>query len=460
MPSGKASSSSWRTAIVGAVANASVQYQIQSASIAMAFIKSSLPPPAWVKYSLLGAVFAGALVGMTVMGYLGDVLGRRRAMLVTLSLVVLGVLTTALGAWGDSLYLVLCLARFVIGVGVGGIYPLAAATAAESKGEDSGDAAEDAAALVQRVGWAFFWQTPGAMMPYIVASMLLWLPSDTPDLAFVQFRIVLGAGVLPAAFVWVSTYLSEESAEFKATVSAKESSSSAIASGGEAAPAVDHMAHLRTLAGTGMTWLLFDVAFYGTNVFTPQILSAIFGASETLWQLCWQSVVVQSMGLPATILTIYLMAKYSGRRLDLVGFVLMAASFAGMALCFTAYPKGGDGSGIKFALFAIVTFAISFGPNVVTYVLPAQLFPTAVRSRYHGASAASGKVGAVIGSFMYAPIADAAGLAAIMWVQVALCLLGVVVSYMLLPELAPQQLAARKGSEDAEEDKARGLLLD
>ena len=446
----KASASAWRAALVGAVGNLSVQYNLQAASIALAIIKTSMPPPSWVKYSLLGAVFAGALVGMTCMGYLGDIVGRRRAMLGTLSLVVLGALVTALGAWGDSLYLVICLARFIIGVGVGGIYPLAAATTAESKSQDSGDPAEDAAALVRRVGWAFFWQTPGAMMPYVVASMLLGLPSDTPALESVQLRLVLGLGALPAAFVWVATYMSEESEAF--------TSSAAAAAEGLSEKEENHSKHIRTLAGTGLTWLLFDVAFYGTNIFTPQILSAIFGPSETLGELCWQSLVVQSMGLPATIVTIWLMAKYSGRSLNMWGFALMAISFAGMALLFGAYPSSGDASPAKFALFALITFSINFGPNVVTYVLPAQLFPTQVRSRYHGASAASGKVGAVIGSFMYTPIANSGqdGLADVMWVQVALCLVGVGVAYILLPHQAEVETPA--GYAEAAEEADDGLL--
>lgn len=98
------------------------------------------------------------------------------------------------------------------------------------------------------------------------------------------------------------------------------------------------------------------------------------------------------MGLPATIATIVLMPRWGGRALNVVGFALMALSFGAMALTFGAYPTSGQAANLKFFLFAVITFAINFGPNVVTYVLPAQLFPTAVRSRYHGASAASGKV--------------------------------------------------------------------
>jgi PHS family inorganic phosphate transporter-like MFS transporter len=166
------------------------------------------------------------------------------------------------------------------------------------------------------------------------------------------------------------------------------------------------------------------------------------------------------MGIPATVLTIVLMPRMGGKLLSIVGFALMAATFGAMALMFHAFPASGDASSAKFALFAAITFAISFGPNVVTYVLPAQLFPTAVRSRYHGASAAAGKVGATIGSFMYTPISSAFGLAAVMWVQVALCLLGVLVSVALLPATALAEGAEGDGGDDEAGDGHRVKLLE
>ena len=468
MASDSEKKSSAKAGFIGAVSNMSVQYNMQAASVAIAFMKSAYPEPGWVKLTLLGAVFAGALVGMTVMGYLGDLIGRRRAMLLTLALVVGGALASAALSWGslDGLYAVICIARFIIGMGVGGIYPLAAATTAESKSESSGSKEEDDRALISRVGWAFFWQTPGSMAPYVFGFLLLAFPDSTPDLTSLQFRLVLAMGAVPAAIVWWATYTSAESEAYKKAQQSGgggDAEANLLENGSEAPSASlmvhepfslsaayeKHRPYLATLVGTGGSWLLFDVAFYGTNVFTPQILNAIFGSQQSMFDVCWQSVVVTAMGLPACIATILLMPKYGGRWLNMVGFALMAASFGAMALLFHAYPSAGDASSGKFVLFALITFAINFGPNVVTYVMPAQLFPTAVRSRYHGLSAASGKVGAVIGSFMYAPIADGpGGLASVMWVQVVLCLIGVGVAAFLLPKQAPKsEGAAAAGAE-------------
>jgi MFS transporter, PHS family, inorganic phosphate transporter len=53
---------------------------------------------------------------------------------------------------------------------------------------------------------------------------------------------------------------------------------------------------------------------------------------------------------------------------------------------------------IPFLLaYGISYFFAEFGPNVTTFVLPGELFPTRVRTTGHGISAGIGKLGAFIG---------------------------------------------------------------
>lgn len=140
---------------------------------------------------------------MITMGYLGDRIGRRRGMVATQALVVVGALSSALLTWGPpkDVYAILAACRFVLGVrkgsirrtqcaapstpvvlgctpllvphppppvgvqwGVGGIYPMSAAmtheAGAKNDNEADGGAGEHAEhnAAQSRVGWAFFWQ--------------------------------------------------------------------------------------------------------------------------------------------------------------------------------------------------------------------------------------------------------------------------------------------------------------
>ncbi len=97
------------------------------------------------------------------MGYVGDLLGRNAAMTFTLSLVFISALASALVPTGSStaVYTTIIIARFFLGIGVGGVYPLSASKAAEDGGDAHGNVDPSAA------GWSFFWQVPGTMVSFL-----------------------------------------------------------------------------------------------------------------------------------------------------------------------------------------------------------------------------------------------------------------------------------------------------
>eukprot|EP00051_Salpingoeca_urceolata_P014577 m.185883 g.185883 ORF g.185883 m.185883 type:complete len:492 (-) comp18125_c1_seq3:85-1560(-) len=424
--------------VISCIANLSIQYNLSAAAIALEFMdsyrddkvpsspkpgdptESDYPPPGWVSYVLLGTVFAGTVVGMCVMGYLGDVLGRRMAMLVTMALTVAGSLGSALFAWGDTqaVYSIICACRFILGMGVGGKYPLSAVTSAESsvQGEHTSS----------RVAWAFFWQTPGSMAPYAVALMLYLLPHAS-WITSLQFRLLFAIGSIPALVVFFAELNKKESEVFQ-----RQRVASPLRE------ALAHPQYFRTLIGTGGSWFLYDISYYGTAIFTPDILKAIFGSSDDLVAISWQSLAVTSLGLPGAITAILLLKPRGAKWLSTWGFFLIALCFAALALVFEK-SHAGENNHLKFGLFCLVTFSLNFGPNVSTFVLPATCYPANVRSTFHGLSAALGKIGAVVGTFMYAPIEDKMGIAAVLWVQVGLSLLGMLLSYVCLRDDRPSK---------------------
>jgi len=151
------------------------------------------------------------------------------------------------------------------------------------------------------------------------------------------------------------------------------------------------------------------VAFYGINVFTPDILSAAFPSSD-LTASCWQSLVVSACGIPACFFAIYCFKWYGGQWLNFWGFLLNALAFGAMTVMFWVYPTVINSKETpvvdsvaygKFLLFCFLTFSLNWGPNVATYVCPVQAFPSKVRGTFHGLSAASGKLGAAVGAFIF-----------------------------------------------------------
>lgn len=91
------------------------------------------------------SLLAGMIFGQLVGGYLGDVLGRRNAILFVMVLQIGGSIGSACISTSNNNNLTaleqLAIWRFFLGVGAGGVYPLAAVMAAESKGSD--DEADD-----------------------------------------------------------------------------------------------------------------------------------------------------------------------------------------------------------------------------------------------------------------------------------------------------------------------------
>lgn len=483
-----AAARSRRAFFISAVGNLSVQYNLSCLGIAVAFMTShrdsvvthevevtaDFPEPHWATTALFGTVFAGAMLGMIAMGWVGDQLGRRAGMIATLAFVVAGALGSALLTWGspDTIYGVLAVCRFVLGFGVGGIYPMAAATAHE--GDDGPEKDGTASAADSRVAWAFFFQAPGAMLPYLLGLVLFLLPKAEWTTS-VQFRVVFGCGALVALVPLLATIYSSESSpriepDCRHDIAAAGSDSPSPESArdtttepDEVAPADIETHHLipttisavpalsrkteldegsytyvqwLTLIGTGGAWFLYDVSFYATNVFMPAILAGILGdSSDSIVTMTCESLAVTLLGIPACAASILVLKRLGGQRLSTYGFLFIAMSFAALACSVSAYPDSHEG--LKFALFALVTISLNAGPNVTTYVLPASLFPRRVRGTFHGLSAAAGKAGAVFGAFVFPMVVANAGIGGVLWMQVCVAVLGAAVSWLFLAEKLP-----------------------
>ena len=80
----------------------------------------------------------------------------------------------------------------------------------------------------------------------------------------------------------------------------------------------------------------------------------------------------------------------------------------------------------------LIFFLINVGPNLTTYIIPAEAFPTCVRATCHGLSAASGKLGAVAGALAL-PQLQVMGLQAVYLACAAAAALGALSTYTLTP---------------------------
>ncbi|OQR95392.1 inorganic phosphate transporter [Thraustotheca clavata] len=397
-----------RRVLVSAVANFSTAYNLAIIGSAVLMVKETSPGsdvsaiPAVSACSLLGAI-----AGQLLFGYIGDVLGRRKGMVLTLTLSVIGALLSAILPFDGSVYAILAACRFLLGVGVGGVYPLSAASAAEGS--------SDPVLNNKRVAAVFSFQGWGQLASFLLTFVLL---KSSLNHAIV-WRILLAAGALPGIIVLHEAIVSKETGAFLQNQANPNKMSVWTAL----------KTYERQFIGTSMGWFLFDITFYGNILFTPVILQDLYHAS-TMVETIQFSVLTSAIALPGYYLSLYMIGKMDFKHIQMQGFAIMAIIFLAMGIFYEALLPL---KALLFTMYAFTFFFSNFGPNVSTFSLPAELFPTEVRVQLNGMSAAAGKVGAAIGAYIYGLIEASYGVSAVLIVSGLVSLLGFAITYVCIP---------------------------
>jgi MFS family permease len=200
---------------------------------------------------------------------------------------------------------------------------------------------------------------------------------------------------------------------------------------------------LLTLIGTAGCWFLLDYAYYGNTISTLQIISLINPHASQTTKIAIQLAIFVVAAVPGYLLAIARMDRIGHRRLQLNGFIVMGACFAVIGLV-----PGMTTAVVPFLLvYGISYFFIEFGPNVTTFVLPGELFPTRLRATGHGISAGVGKLGAFIGVFLFPVLQDSLGLRATLLLTAGISVLGALLT-LVLSEPAGRTLEEISGEAD------------
>src|SRR6266496_2771988 len=367
--------------------------------------------------TMLFAAFLGALV----LGRFADTGGRKRVYW----LVAVIMIVAALGSALSPSYWVLIAFRFLLGFGVGGDYPVSAVLMSEyANRKDRG----------KLVGMVFGTQALGLIVGPLVALALL------------------GLGAVPAAAVIYLRRKMPESPRYQIHVQGQAAQAEAQISdftdgqvNGNGSGGLRHEMGLRAfltnrrwlimLAGTAGTWFLLDYAYYGNTISTPQILSLISPSASTMTKIALQLAIFVVAAVPGYLLAIARLDKIGHRRLQLLGFAMMAACF----LIIAAVP-GMTTMVVPFLLvYGVSYFFTEFGPNMTTFVMPSELYPVTMRATGHGISAGVGKLGAFIGVFLFPLLQSSLGLRGTLLLTAGVSVLGFALT-LVLPEPAGRSL--------------------
>ena len=377
----------------------------------------------------------GAFLGAFVFGRFADVIGRKHVYWLVAAITIAGALGSALA----PSYWVLIGFRFLLGFGVGGDYPVSAVMVSEyANRKDRG----------KLVGMVFGTQALGLIVGPLVALTLLGagFSNDT------VWRVLLGLGAVPAAAVIYLRTRMPESPRYQVQVQGKAKQAASrmadftggqVDSGASGEPRqqkglrafLTDRKWLIMLAGTAGCWFLLDYAYYGNTISTPQILSLISPHASTMTKVAVQLAIFVVAAVPGYVLAIARLDKIGHRRLQLIGFAMMALCF----LIIAAVP-GMTTAVVPFLLvYGVSYFFTEFGPNMTTFVMPSELYPVAMRATGHGISAGIGKLGAFIGVFLFPLLNDWFGLRGTLLLTAGISVLGFALT-LVLPEPAGRSL--------------------
>ncbi|KAF2966067.1 hypothetical protein GQX73_g7513 [Xylaria multiplex] len=386
------------------------------------------------------ATSAGTVVGQLGFGYLADVVGRKRMYGLELIVIIFATIGQALASGSPSVDVVglIIFWRVLLGVGIGGDYPLSSIITSEFATTKWRGAMMGAVFAQQGIG-----QLTGAFVMLFLTLGFKQALSDSPGIdqcdgwcgvaVDKMWRALVGFGAVPASIALyyrltipetprytfdvardvekanedVKAYISgrregqpDDVARVQNRVAAQEQMQVPKASWGDFIRHYSIPKNGLLLFGTAGSWFLLDVAFYGVSLNNASILATIGYSTKgahTTYDFLYKTaignlIVVLAGAVPGYWVSVATLDTLGRKTIQMGGFIILTILFIVWGF---AYNHISDHA--KLAIFVLAQFFFNFGPNMTTFIIPGEVFPTRYRSTSHGISAASGKIGSIIG---------------------------------------------------------------
>ncbi|KAI0689921.1 major facilitator superfamily domain-containing protein [Cytidiella melzeri] len=452
--------------------------------------------PAGLQGFMKAGANIGSVIGQFGFGFAADYFGRKAVYGKELMLIIFATIMSISDPTGDispnSALIWLAVWRIILGIGVGGDYPMSASVMT------------DRAHLKRRgtlLAYVFANQGWGSLVGALVVMIVLLCYRHTMDVEGHTskvdgvWRICIGLSLVPAFATLYQRLTLPESKKFQASrkmhspedgldeskaIKKDNVQAEVIEREGsrESDGDVDKVAnkkelalvkkqhwheffhyfsewrHLRILLGTCSCWFLLDIAFYGINLNQNVVLQQIGfdGSSGTAWtrlfKIATGNLIITALGfVPGYYVTVLTIEKLGRKWIQTQGFLLAALFLAILAGLFHKLSTPAF-----IVCFALLQFFFNFGANATTYIYPAEVFPTKFRATAHGMSAACGKAGAIISALAFNQLSQTLGTPAVLWIFFGCCIAGAVCT-QLLPESKgydPDVVYAREIAEERE----------
>nr|AFU55746.1 phosphate transporter [Boletus edulis] len=402
----------------------------------------------WQSTGIKAATPVGNLFGQLIFGWLADVVGRKRMYGIELMIMIIATFGQALSGQAPAVGIVgvLIVWRFIMGVGIGGDYPLSAIISSEFAATRSRGRLMTAVFAFQ--GWG---QLASSIVGIVVVAAYkdAIIHSTFPCVVPVDhtWRLLIGLGCVPGVIALYFRLTIPETPRFTMDVERNIEQAAldidnvlttgkyvedddAIVTQRVKAPRAsraDFVAHFskwengKVLLGTAYSWFALDIAFYGLGLNSSVILTAInFGGISkattpesvylNLYNVCVGNLILSIAGLIPGYWVSFLFIDTWGRKpIQLMGFCILTVLFITMGFAYDKLNASTSGKNAFVFLYCLTNFFQNFGPNTTTFVVPGEAFPTRYRSTAHGISAASGKLGAVVAQLGFGQLINIGG---------------------------------------------------
>eukprot|EP00933_Yihiella_yeosuensis_P036376 TRINITY_DN3013_c0_g1_i3.p1 TRINITY_DN3013_c0_g1~~TRINITY_DN3013_c0_g1_i3.p1 ORF type:complete len:470 (-),score=57.50 TRINITY_DN3013_c0_g1_i3:134-1543(-) len=383
----------------------------------------------------------GVIIGMLCFGTVADIIGRKYASIATASLTVVGavlssLVTDAPGFIPIAQQLACC--RFILGMGIGGEYPLSSAIASEVSFKKS------TALSCSRYSLLVFNMAFFCIGSVVQATFVLMLLGTKMKFDLV-WRIALVGGALPSSVVLLLRCMMEEP---NPSESFRHRHSSHL---GKIIEEISPKKNI--LISACLSWGIYNLVAYVFLSFSHVLCEAVLGMEgkggtslkdkhlivrDVYYSLFFG--VVQILGYMGLVL----IKRPSNRSLQLAGF--FGAAFF---LALLGREMGKDGT-LWIDVLAQIAVAICLSMLAAsTYLVPTENFEPSARGTCVGISAASGKLGAFIGTAFFPSAQAAYGVESCLYVGGITMLVGGVITFFLTPEDKPATKSEKNALETA-----------
>jgi PHS family inorganic phosphate transporter-like MFS transporter len=414
----------------------------------LALIKVEYHPSA-VMIGLVGSTaLLAAFVGSTVFGRIADLVGRKKVYGLEAAIMAVAAVGSALAP--NLIWLIAW--RFVLGIGIGGDYPVSAVLMSEySNRKNRG----------RLVSMVFSMQALGLIAGPLVALVILGLGVNH-DIAW---RLMLGLGAIPALLVIYLRRTMPESPRYRVQVQGRAAEAAlamrrytrgVVDAGTEVAGRqiklglrqfLSNPRYLTLLLGTAGCWFMFDYAFYGNTISTPLILKAVVPHASLIADTVIALLIFTVAAAPGYLLAFLTVDRIGHRRLQFIGFTVMGLAFLALGVV-----PGLTTLIVPFLLvYGVSYFFTEFGPNTTTFLMASELFPVSARTTGHGISAGLAKVGAFVGTLTFPLVNGSLGLSGVMIIAAVTAGIGLLLT-RLLPEPAGLSLEEASGETTGQDE--------